>query len=307
MISLFTGPVGSGKSYHAVELGVINLRVKYVIANFPIKSPKYSKLIPKAIRKRLDQQYARWIYMEEITVAKLIALSIEKGFMSKESSAIIIIDEAGVIFNSRDWAVQGQHRMRWIKFMAQSRKLGYDIVMVAQFDRMIDRQMRSMVEYEVKHLKANNSFFLRWLSMFKVTLFLYVYRWYQTRLKANLRFSIYKPYIANRYDTMRTFDLDDLVAEVRKIYEGVVIPAAVAAQLVIWEDEIKERIRLRNAVGEHGGPVASAPNCEKESETDGNGSEDWSDQLAEHWEKNIAPTIDADRLSGVDHIPTKSS
>lgn len=237
---MYTGSVGSGKSYHATELGLQWIkRGKHVVANFPIKKKKRRTKFMQHIE---DKMFARWIYMPEITVPKLIALSIEKGWLGKESQCLLLIDEAGVYFNSRDWQIAGQARMRWIKFGSQSRKMGYDIIFVCQFDRMIDRQIRSLAEYEVKHLKANNSFMFRFLSIFRITLFLYVYRWYQTKLKANLRFGIYKPWIANRYDTMRTFNLDELIDEIRKMYDGTIVPAPVMAQIGVWEEEIKQRL-----------------------------------------------------------------
>jgi hypothetical protein len=53
--------------------------------------------------------------------------------------------------------------------------------------------------------------------------------------------SRYSKRIADRYDTMRTFDLNELVVEIEKLYVGVIVPAAVAIQLSIWRDEIEKR------------------------------------------------------------------
>lgn len=235
MITLYTGSVGSGKSYHSVEIGweSINKR-KHVIANYPLKFKNTKR------EKKLSE---RWIYQDEITPEWLIAKSIENGWYGKESQCLVIIDEAGIIFNSRDWQSKGSERMKWIKFLSQSRKFGYDFIFVCQADRMIDKQIRGLVEYEVKHLKANNSFFFQFLSIFRVTMFLYVYRWYQTRLKSNLRISVYKSWVANRYDTMRTFNLDDLVNYLKKLYEGKVIPAQVAAFIDAQRDDLDKHLK----------------------------------------------------------------
>lgn len=221
MISLYTGSVGSGKSYHATDLALSWVRRgKHVIANFPLKFGK---------SKREIAMSKRWHYNDEITVPWLIAKSIEHGWYGKESQCLIVIDEAGVIFNSRDWQTQFKQRLNWIKFLSQSRKFGYDIIFVAQSDRMIDKQIRGLVEYEVKHLKANNSFLFSFLSIFRITLFMYVYSWYQTRLRNNLRLSIYKPWIGKRYDTMRTFNMDELIMYIESMYAGAVIPSRVAS------------------------------------------------------------------------------
>lgn len=238
MISFYTGPVGSGKSFHAIELGLEWVgRGKHVVANFPIKPPK--KFLGKRHELLWKKRLARWHYYEEITIEKLMALSLENGWFGKESQCLVIVDEAGVMFNSRDWQSEKGSRMKWIKFLSQSRKFGYDFIFVTQSDRMIDRQIRGLVEYDVKHLKASNSFFLRPLSWFGICPFLYVYKWYQTRLKANLRMSIYKPWVGNRYDTFKVFNLDELVQSMKKVYEGKIIPAAVASQIAVWEDQIK--------------------------------------------------------------------
>ncbi|SFT00864.1 zonular occludens toxin domain-containing protein [Paenibacillus sp. 453mf] len=233
MISLYTGSVGSGKSYHATDLGLQWIKRKHVIANFPIKPPSRA---PKFIAKQWQKKLTRWTYWNDFSVEMLIAYSIENGWYGKESQCLVIIDEAGIMFNSRDWQTERESRTKWIKFLSQSRKFGYDFVFVCQSDRMIDKQIRGLVEYEVKHLKANNSFFLSFLSLFKVTLFLYVYRWYQTKLKASMRFGRYKSSVANRYDTMRTFNLDDLISQIKQIYKNSDMPDSVHKQIEIWEE-----------------------------------------------------------------------
>lgn len=244
MLSMYTGTVGSGKSYHALELGLQWIRrKKYVIANFPIKPP--SKYRSKRHKAKWENMLKYWIYREEITSSYLMAFAFEKEFFGKENSCLVLIDEAGVLFNSRDWQHERHERTKWIKFLAQSRKFGYDFIFVCQMDRMIDRQIRGLVEYDVKHRKANNSIFLSWLGLFKISLFLYVYKWYGTKVKANLRFSVFKPWIANKYDTMKIFDLDELLESVEKIYEGKIIPAPVAAQIAIWQTELEEKRRKK--------------------------------------------------------------
>ena len=37
---------------------------------------------------------------------------------------------------------------------SQHRKLGYRVILIAQFDRMLDRQIRSVLEYEYIHRKV---------------------------------------------------------------------------------------------------------------------------------------------------------
>ena len=246
MISLYTGSLGSGKSYHALSLGLDwCVKGKNVIANFPVKPP--AKFWGKLHEKYWKKILSRWDFQMEFTPELLISKSFENGWFGKESQCLVIIDEAGILFNSRDWQTAAGSRKKWIQFLSQSRKFGYDFIFVCQSDRMIDRQIRGLVEYEVKHKKANNSFFLSWLSWFKISLFLYVYKWYGTKVKANLRMDIFKPWVARRYDTMRIFNLDELISAMESMYAGKVIPSAVAVQL---ERLRREEIARKNFVEE---------------------------------------------------------
>lgn len=239
MISIYSGSVGSGKSFHGTEIALEWLAKRHVIANFPILPPK--NLRSKRAKENWAKQEQRWHFNDEITIQYLIAKSLEHGWMGKESQCLLVIDEAGIIFNSRDWQSAGKQREHWIKFLSQSRKFGYDVIFIAQSDRMIDKQIRGLVEYDVKHLKLNHSFFLSWLSLFKVSLFLYNYKWYQTKLKGNIRVRLFKKSVAERYDTMRTFNLEELAEQVEKLYEGVIVPATVAFQIEMWREEIDKR------------------------------------------------------------------
>lgn len=256
MISMYTGSVGSGKSFHALEVGLKVLKEKKhgqyrsVIANFPLIPKREIKILPKKIRQKMNtrnnEEFERWIFNDEISIEYLIATSIEQGWYGKESMCLVIIDEAGIIFNSRDWQTQGNARNKWIKFLALSRKFGYDFIFVTQSDRMIDRQIRGLCEYEIKHLKANNSFLLSWLFIFRITVFMYIYQWYHTKLKGNLRLSLFKKSVASRYDTMRVFNFEDLIDSIKNMYEGKIIPAPVVIQMQMWEEEkIKRALEVK--------------------------------------------------------------
>lgn len=212
MIELYTGFVGSGKSYHATRRGCIIADApagnRWVVANFPIKPKK--KFVAKVpyFGKKVKEPFnkPRWIYKDndELTVDFLIQTSHEKGFYGKEGSALLIIDEAGIMFNSRDWNVKPEERKGWIKFLAQSRKFGYDVVFVVQDVRMIDRQIRSLAEYEVQHKKLNNWAFFK---LMPVTLFACVSFWNGLRnVRGSLEMVTYSKKVADRYDTMALFD-----------------------------------------------------------------------------------------------------
>lgn len=206
-IELYTGFVGSGKSYAAVKNGIqiadAPLGKRHVIANFPVTK---KKTLFHRFRK-VKEKSSRWIFKnnEELTVDFLIKESLKNGWNEKEGSALVIFDEASIPFNSRSW--NAKDRLDWIKFLTQSRKFGYDFIFITQDAKMLDKQIRSLCEYEVQYKKLNNMMYFSWLSIFRITLFAGVSFWNGvTRSKGQLRLYFYKSSVADRYDTLNLFD-----------------------------------------------------------------------------------------------------
>lgn len=201
MIRIFCGGVGTGKSYHALVEGlakVASVPTRYVVANFPIVA-------------RTKKQRDRWIYVDDdaLSAELLIQIAVEKGFVGREGHALLIIDEAGVVFNCRDWAIDREKRLQWIKFFAQSRKFGYDVILVAQDPRSIDRQIRDLADVIVRHFRMNRAWLFAWVP---VPVFGAVAQWARTSLKAGYpELILLKPWVARQYDTMRMFNVSDLV------------------------------------------------------------------------------------------------
>lgn len=196
MINLYTGTPGSGKSLHAVALVLRMLRHKrYVIANFAMSFTK------KELAKGYEE---RFFYMpnEEITIERLLEFAIDMHFFEKqrESQALVLIDEAGGRFNCRDF--KNSDRAEWIDFFSQHRKVGYDFVLVAQNDRMLDRQIRGYIESEIRHRKINNfgPFFL-----LPFPVFVAIEYWYTAKLRVGSQFFMFNKKVANHYDSMKMF------------------------------------------------------------------------------------------------------
>lgn len=219
-ISLYTGFVGSGKSYAATAYGCqiadAPLGKGWIVANFPIKAKE--KLIPGMRLKKSFPFFSvyrryntpRWIYKDnhELTVKFLVEKSHEMGWYGHESSAVLIFDEASIPFNSREWQNKknGETRMDWIKFLSQSRKFGYDVIFITQDARMLDRQIRSLCEFEVVHRKLNGHGLFYFMPKF-FTVFAGISYWNGMRYtRGQLRMTIYKKSIADRYDTTALFD-----------------------------------------------------------------------------------------------------
>ncbi len=219
-ISLYTGFVGTGKSYAATAYGCqiadAHLGKRWIVAKFPIKDKE--KLIPGIRLKKSFPFFSvyrryntpRWIYKDnhELTVKFLVEKSHEMGWYGHESSAVLIFDEASIPFNSREWQNKknGETRMDWIKFLSQSRKFGYDVIFITQDARMLDRQIRSLCEFEVVHRKLNGHGLFYFMPKF-FTVFAGISYWNGMRYTTGqLRMTIYKKSIADRYDTTALFD-----------------------------------------------------------------------------------------------------
>lgn len=189
MIYLYSGTPGSGKSYHAAADIYYRLRRKgnrnRVIANFPLNT---------------ENKRFRYVDNSDLTVRYLFNYARLYHVAGVEGQTLVVVDEAQIIFNSRLWQSDGSSRMEWIKFFTQHRKLGFDFILIAQNDRMIDRQIRCLVEYEISHMKVGNYF--RFLPF---TVFLAVNHWYGQKMKLAHEMILYRKKIAKLYDTYMTF------------------------------------------------------------------------------------------------------
>lgn len=196
MITLYSGTPGSGKSFHLITVIFRSLRQgKYVISNYPVSFSK------KELKRGYAERFFYW-QNEQITVDNLIEFALEKGFIEdqKESRCLVVIDEAGGRFNCRDYAKSD--RTAWIDFFSQHRKAGYDFILVAQMDRMIDRQIRGYIETEKKHRKLNNFgpfFFLPF------PVFVAIEHWYTAKVKVGSEFILFRKSIASKYNSMQFF------------------------------------------------------------------------------------------------------
>lgn len=200
MIKLYSGTPGSGKSYHAaLDLWRRFNRGGGYICNFPVKVPDVKPDEPLRV--------SYWDN-SEITPQRLASYALKYHSMGKEGQTLIVIDEAQVVYNSREFTVKG--RMDWIKFFSQHRKLGYDVLLIAQNDRMIDKQIRMLIEVEVKHRKINNygvggAIFS--LLTGRGTWFIALEYWYGgNKLLLSREMIRYKKRIADIYDSYRMFE-----------------------------------------------------------------------------------------------------
>lgn len=197
MIELYSGTPGSGKSLHVARQICDHLRAGHpVLANFAMRKDKmthgnmFTELSWEDLEPDLLSEFAKvwWSTHRKC-----------------EDSILLVIDEAQIIFNSRDFA--RKDRMPWLTWFAQHRKWGYKVVLVAQYDRMLDRQIRALIEYEWIHRKVSNFGIKGWLLslLFLGKLHVAVKMWPPLREKVGSEFFVARPRYFRLYDTYKDF------------------------------------------------------------------------------------------------------
>lgn len=194
MVIIYTGTPGSGKSYHATaQVHNCTKHGLNVIANFAVKLP--------------EKQQRKFFFVptEKITVDFLLKFVKDHHVYGKERQTLLMIDEASILFNSRDYA--RKDRSDWVKFFSQHRKLGYDVILITQQDRSLDRQIRGQIEYNYIHRKLTNFGIKGWIIRF-ITFkqFVCVHIWYPIKTRMDCEYFRIKKKIADSYDTFSMFD-----------------------------------------------------------------------------------------------------
>ena len=198
-IDLYSGTPGSGKSLHAAKRIVDWSRQgKPVITNFEVDLSKY----PKAKQTYVDD--------DELTPDFLVKFSREyfegrKLTKKDEDTILLVIDECQLIFNSREY--QKKDRKSWIKLFSTHRHLGYHVILIAQMDKMLDKQIRGLIEYEYIHRKLSN--FGKAGKLLTVALagemFTSVQMWYPLKLKIGTQMFRAKKRYYSIYDSYAAF------------------------------------------------------------------------------------------------------
>lgn len=197
MIYLYSGTPGSGKSLHAAERIYCKLKMgRPVIANFEINLDNFKKKVPFY---QIDN------FSVTVDDLKKISFDYFKTHKFKEGGITLFLDECQLLFNSRDY--QAKNRMEWLSFFSQHRHYGFDIILIAQFDRMLDRQIRSLIEYEFTHRKCSNFGKLGfWIKLFAFgDVFLCIERYYPIKYKVGQSFFRAHKRYYSLYDTYGEF------------------------------------------------------------------------------------------------------
>lgn len=213
-ITLNSGTPGSGKSLHAVAEGLDWLKLgRNLITNFPLDWHK--KL------RKIKGDYQFW-KNSEITPQHLIEYAKEHHKPTVRAQTLLIIDEASIMFNARDFG--RKDRMEWINFLANHRHFNFEIILIAQNDKMLDKQIRGLIEYDIKHRAlANYNFITLLISKLCGGLFMTVSYWYPCRAKNGVGMFRFNRSKARCYDTMALFIDKPTTTQATKSKSKVVI------------------------------------------------------------------------------------
>jgi len=170
MIEIIQGTPGSGKSAVATVAMLETLLAGGVVAcNYDLVPGWHYALADLNLKVRLglkDRETVAQGYWDRAfkigthdTVYELSerlkglpGVRFNKKGRPAEGSGKLYIDEAQLLFNSRDW----QNNKGFIEFFTQHRKLGWDVVLIAHTEDMIDKQIRGLIEYETRLRNLKN-------------------------------------------------------------------------------------------------------------------------------------------------------
>lgn len=133
-----TGKLGSGKTLCSVGRIVDYLRQgRPVATNLDLH-------LDKLFSARSKINYTRIPDIPTIRDFEMLGKA-HDGY-DESRNGLLVLDECGVFFNSRDWADKGRQAI--ISWLLHSRKLGWDVILIVQDIQLIDKQIRtSLLEH----------------------------------------------------------------------------------------------------------------------------------------------------------------
>lgn len=241
MIHFFTGTPGSGKSLHMAMLMDKQLRKgKNVIANFEINErtyKKFNKKHPGRLGQFIYVSNTEWLtnaYRPKMEGRKRIELPKDafsyidglygyaQNFHKRnargqiiEGQTLLVLDECQDLFNPRSW--NRKDRLKWCSFFREHRKYGYEVYLISQDDKVIDKQIRHILQYEYTHRCINNYKLSGRILGFLMggKLFVYVKRMYGIRSKdskVKSKFFTGQQKYYEYYDSYKTFGQESAAA-----------------------------------------------------------------------------------------------
>ena len=225
MIELYSGTPGSGKSLHtAHEISQWLQSGKNVISTMDIDTDlcflnpfqkwfvNHFKRKPKHIKRNRKADNFYYIPIEEVTPDYLYAFAAKYHVFGKEHQTVVFLDECVSIFSPTALAEDKDGIKKWNawdNFFRKHRHIGFDVVLIPQSKRLIQRKVLEYCEFEVKHYNRKNQGFLGWFFSLFVggSLFSWSRSWRGTGNKPfEQGFFTYKPIYGLMYNSYCMFN-----------------------------------------------------------------------------------------------------
>lgn len=131
-VYLVTGKLGSGKTLCSVgRLCDYLERGALCATNLDLDFDKLPKRVDVARVVRLPDKPSAF---------DLLSLGCGNESTDESKNGLIVLDECGIIFNSREWADKGRQAI--VDWLLQSRKIGWDVLLIVQAPNLLDKQLR---------------------------------------------------------------------------------------------------------------------------------------------------------------------
>lgn len=170
MIYFYTGKPGNGKSLHMAEV-IYNSLLKgvNVISNIQVDMRAFDKVKHKeklgqfiyiSNREWLTNAYrgqcakTGFSYINGLYNYAVNFHERNKRGQIDKVQTILVLDECQGLFNTRTW--NRSDRLEWVDFFRYHRHYGYDCYLISQDDKVVDKQIRSILQKEVEHRCINN-------------------------------------------------------------------------------------------------------------------------------------------------------
>jgi zona occludens toxin (predicted ATPase) len=143
MIELYEGRLGGGKTYSACVRMVDQVaRGGLIATNIEIVWDKFSEYIENKFNVVPERDQFISLQDEQIGLFHRFTPS-----GTAELPVLVVIDEAHLTFNSRDFAQTDKLYRETLTFLTQSRKVNTDIIFIAQSVLNMDKQFMRLVQF----------------------------------------------------------------------------------------------------------------------------------------------------------------
>lgn len=206
MLQTYSGTPGSGKSYHIVKDMIWHIkRGGVVVTNLDLDINAILKYHKSLSKNDLDE---RLIILPNSSITPQLLFNITLQHKNNPYARLLVIDEAGDLFNTREW--NNANRPAWLKFFRMHRHLQYNCILVSQHRKMLDKQIQWLFDTDVQHRNIREYGFLGWfLHLIFPRLFIAVSVYVPLNSKSGSTWVWLKDKYANCYDT---YTLDNIKA-----------------------------------------------------------------------------------------------